>query len=122
MSRTPIIAVALALLGAGVTATAWAHAFLDRAQPGVGSTLRQPPGEVRLWFSQALEPAFSRVEVVAGDGRRVDKRDGRVDATDRKLLVASLEPLGPGAYTVRWGVLSVDSHRTTGDFKFTVAP
>jgi methionine-rich copper-binding protein CopC len=115
------ILVAVMSLSLGGTA-AWAHAFLERAQPGVGSRLRQPPVEVRLWFTQALEPAFSGVEVTASDGRRVDKGDGHVDDRNRKLLIASLQPLGIGTYTVAWRVLSVDTHRTTGDFKFTVSP
>jgi methionine-rich copper-binding protein CopC len=33
-----------------------------------------------------------------------------------------LKPLTPGVYTVTWRAVSVDTHVTTGDFKFTVAP
>jgi methionine-rich copper-binding protein CopC len=34
----------------------------------------------------------------------------------------SLKPLTQGVYTVTWRAVSVDTHVTTGDFKFTVAP
>jgi len=30
--------------------------------------------------------------------------------------------LAPGRYTVRWKVLSVDTHRTEGSFSFEVKP
>jgi methionine-rich copper-binding protein CopC len=119
MKRTLSLVAAAALIAVATTA-AWAHAFLDRAVPGVGSAVPHAPAEVKLWFTQALEPAFSDIEVTDADGRRVDKGDGHVDGTDRKLLLASLEKLPAGTYTVIWRVLSVDSHRTTGDFKFTV--
>src|SRR2546430_7216017 len=41
-------------------AGARAHAVLDRAEPRVGSTVRTAPADVKLWFTERLEPAFSR--------------------------------------------------------------
>ena len=49
----------LAALAALASASAFAHAFLDRAAPAVGSAVHGPPAEVKLWFTQELEPAFS---------------------------------------------------------------
>jgi methionine-rich copper-binding protein CopC len=37
-------------------------------------------------------------------------------------LHVPLTKLAPGIYKVVWRVVSVDSHVTDGDFKFTVAP
>ena len=99
---------------------AWAHAFLDHANPAVGSTLRQPPGAIRLWFTQELEPAFSTVTVVDQGGQRVDAGDAGVDARDATVLRASLKPLPPGTYKVIWRVVSVDTHTTEGTFTFRV--
>jgi hypothetical protein len=99
-----------------------AHAFLERAEPRVGSTLRSPPPRVRLWFTEQIEAAFSTVQVLAAASERVDRRDVTVDAADRRLLQVSLPPLAPGAYRVAWRVLSIDSHVTEGDFTFRVAP
>jgi len=31
-------------------------------------------------------------------------------------------PLKPGTYLVSWHVVSVDTHRTSGTYKFTVTP
>jgi methionine-rich copper-binding protein CopC len=39
-----------------------------------------------------------------------------------KVLLANLPMLGPGVYRVKWHVVSVDTHRTEGDFNFTVKP
>ena len=99
-----------------------AHAFLDRADPRVGSTVKTPPTRVRLWFTQRLEAAFCTVQVLNEAGQQVDRKDMRPEAANPALLVVSLPALGPGRYTVLWRVLSVDSHVTNGDFTFRVAP
>jgi methionine-rich copper-binding protein CopC len=97
-----------------------AHAFLDHASPAVGSTVRQPPAAITLWFTQELEPAFSTVSIVDQGGQRVDGGDAQVDARDQTLLHASLKPLPPGTYKVMWRVVSVDTHTTEGTFTFRV--
>ena len=111
------VALTALLLGAG---GAWGHAFLERAQPRVGSTVKAAPSQVRVWFSEALEPAFSTLEVVNERGERVDRGPAQVDTTSRALLHVPLKPLGPGTYRVKWRVLSVDTHVTEGDFTFRV--
>jgi methionine-rich copper-binding protein CopC len=112
---------AAALLAASVGGAA-GHAFPERAEPRVGSVIRSAPGEVRIWFDGALEPAFSRLSVSRRGGERVDRGDSRVDPQDRRLLRVSLLPLAPGRYTVTWSVLAVDGHRTQGDYAFTLEP
>src|SRR5262249_32170601 len=97
---------------AGFAAHAGADAFLDRAAPAVGSTIHTRPPQVKVWFTQQLEPAFSAVQVSDSNGKRVDKADAHVDPGDRTLLVVTLPPLAPGTYRVRWRVLSIDSHVT----------
>jgi hypothetical protein len=106
------------LLGAGV---AWSHAFLERAEPRVGSTVKVAPSQVRVWFTEALEPAFSTLEVVNQSGDRVDLGPARVDAARPAVLQVPLKPLAPGTYRVTWRVLSVDTHVTEGDFTFRVS-
>jgi copper resistance protein C len=99
-----------------------AHAFLDHATPAAGSSVHVPPTSIKLWFSEPLEPAFSKIEVADKTGRRVDKGDARVDRVDRKLLQVSLPRLAAGKYDVTWRVLSVDTHVATGQLSFQVAP
>ena len=103
-------------------ASAHAHAFLDRASPAVGSSVHESPREVNLWFTEALEPVFSKIEVVDGTGRRVDRGDVKLDADDATILKASLRPLAPGSYKVIWRVISVDTHMTEGDYTFRLEP
>jgi methionine-rich copper-binding protein CopC len=96
-----------------------AHAFLDHASPLVGSTV-SAPHEVRMWFTQALEPQFSAARVRSSAGAVVGT--GHVDAADPKQLVVPMRSLPPGRYKVDWKVLSVDTHRTEGSFAFEVKP
>jgi methionine-rich copper-binding protein CopC len=111
--------VSTALLGGGARAVL-AHAFPERADPRVGSAVQGSPDVVRIWFDGELEPAFCQLTVSDGGGRRVDRGDARVDASGRRLLQVSVPTLSPGTYSVHWAVLSIDGHRTTGDFRFTV--
>ena len=99
---------------------AGAHAFLDHASPAVGSTVHTPPSQVKLRFTQKLEPAFSTAQVPDATGR-VDRADARVDDGDPTVLMVSVPQLAPGRYRVSWRVLSVDTHVTEGDYSFDVA-
>ena len=94
-----------------------AHAFLDHAEPRVGSTVPTAPREVSLTFTQNLEPAFSSVEVSDTNGARVDLGKPSISAGVMRI---GLKPLSPGTYKVRWHVLSVDTHTTEGSFSFHV--
>jgi methionine-rich copper-binding protein CopC len=103
-------------------AGASAHAFLEHAVPSVGSTVHGSPGEVKVWFTQELEPAFSNLRVVDQNGAQIDKQNNALDPSDRAVMKVSLPNLPPGKYKVFWHVLSVDTHTTDGTFTFEVAP
>lgn len=111
-----ILACAL-MLGAGVAS---AHSGLKRAEPAVNSSLKRAPAEIRLQFTEQLEPAYSSVTVEDKKGQRVDNDDARVDPANASLLRVSLKQLVPGTYTVIWRVLSVDTHVTDGRYTFKV--
>ncbi len=64
------------VLGVGI---ALGHSGLQRTEPPVESTLRRPPSEVKLYFSERLEPAYSTVRVKDGRGAQVDRQDAHVD-------------------------------------------
>jgi hypothetical protein len=101
-------------------ALAWGHAALVRSTPAPRATLARAPGRVRLWFNERLEPAFARVSVWDGQGRQVDRQDVLVGPEDPKALSVGIPTLGPGPYTVKYRVLSVDGHVVEGSFRFTV--
>jgi methionine-rich copper-binding protein CopC len=98
-----------------------AHAFLDHASPKVGSTITPAPKEVVLWFTQQLEPAFSSIEVRNEQGAAMTAGKATVGG-DRTQMRVRLKALPSGTYKVTWHVLSVDTHRTEGDFTFRVGP
>ncbi len=116
--KTMLAGAALAICGA---ATAFAHAFIDHAAPAVGRTVSPAPADVRLWFTQNLEGAFSRIQVLDAHDQRVDRNDSHLDPKDPTELVVSLRPLLPGSYKVVWRVVSVDTHVTEGHYTFRVA-
>jgi hypothetical protein len=97
---------------------AYAHAFLDRAEPRVGSTVNSAPRQVSLSFTQSLEPAFSAVEVRDANGARVDQGKAQVSGSSMHI---GLKALSSGTYKVHWRALSVDTHTTEGSFSFHVA-
>jgi copper resistance protein C len=111
--------ITIALIVILLPAVALAHAMLDHAIPRVGSTVATAPKELTLWFTEKLEPAFSIAEVRNTQGA-VQSAKAYVDGRDRTELHVPLKALPPGTYLVTWRVLSVDTHRTQGTFRFTV--
>lgn len=105
------------LLATSMVTAARAHAFLDHAEPRVGSTVPTAPRELALFFTQNLEPAFSSVEVNDANGARVDLGKPKISAS---TMHVGLKALPPGTYHVHWQVLSVDTHTTEGNFSFRV--
>lgn len=120
MKLLSIIVVALSTFL--LSAAALAHAMLDHASPPVGSSLPKAPSEVVLSFTQDLEPAFSQIEVRNASGSTVTSGKAQVDRADHRQIRVPLKTLPPGTYKVIWRVLSVDTHRTQGDFNFRVGP
>ncbi len=112
-----IASVALVLL---FNSTAFAHARLVRSQPAANSTLNAAPQRVELWFTEELEPNFSKINVTDKDGKQVSRGDATVAEGGKKLQV-DLADLSSGTYTVDWNVLSTDQHMMKGKYTFTVA-
>jgi methionine-rich copper-binding protein CopC len=114
----PVLLAALAASG-----EALAHAHLTTAVPAADTTVNAAPRELRLQFSEGIEPAFSSVQITGPNGNNVTVSDVATDPKDRKVLVVTFPvPLSPGRYTVDWQVISVDSHRSRGNYTFVVKP
>ena len=112
----PLICVALLFS----VASARANAFLDHAEPAVGSTVDSSVTEIKIWFTQNLEPALSQMQLLDRHNKPVTQSQAMVDSSDSTLLTLSVPALRPGKYKVYWKVMSVDTHMTVGNFLFTV--
>ena len=119
-SRRGLVSAALALASAILPSVTLAHAVLVRSQPGRGATVARAPDRVLLWFSERIEPAYAKLSVWSEAGTQVNAGDAAVDSNDPALLSVSTPNLGPGRYTVRFRVLSVDGHVVESSFAFTV--
>ena len=97
-----------------------AHAFLDHAIPGVGSTVATGPAELQLSFTQEVEMALSGVSLTTATGAAV--ATGKPTGEGSTLRVRLSRALATGSYVVHWHVVSVDTHPTSGTYKFTVSP
>jgi copper resistance protein C len=113
-----LVAASSTLLVLFLAEAARAHAFLDHAEPRVGSSVASAPRQLSLWFTQDLEPAFSTVEVQNSAGGRVDQGKPRIGPAN--VMHVGLKALPPGTYKVLWRALSVDTHTTEGSFSFRV--
>jgi methionine-rich copper-binding protein CopC len=115
MTRAGLVLLAMLL----ASPQALAHAFLERANPPVGSELPAPPAAVSLTFTEAVEPRFSSIELRDQQGGRVAAGEIVASQGGRTLSV-TVPRLAAGTYAVIWHVTSVDTHKTEGRFAFTV--
>lgn len=112
----------IATLGAlAFSHQALAHAHLEAATPAEGADVTAPE-RLTLTFTEGLELAFSGLELNGSDGSAVELGKATL-ADDGTTLTAPVETaLEPGRYQVTWHVLSVDGHKTEGDYAFSVTP
>jgi methionine-rich copper-binding protein CopC len=96
---------------------AFAHARLTASDPASNAKVKSPR-EIKLTFSETLEPAFSSAALVDAAGKTVPVSKA-VGGTAITLLPLALKP---GAYKVNWQSVGQDTHRLNGSFGFTVVP
>jgi len=122
ISKRRVVAYLLLFALTGVvTQEAYAHAYLLSTEPPLGSALQRSPGQLRLSFSEPLDPRFSSFVLYDQHGKQLRRltpllRSGGIQA---ELLLRP--PLPSGAYTLVWRAVSAsDGHLTQGIFPFTV--
>lgn len=117
-----LLACALAL--ARMAPTAGAHAVLTSASPAPEAAVAIPPARVALRFSEPVSLLRAAdLGVVDSEGAPVIAGRGRRRPDEAKAVEAPLRPRLPdGTYTVRYTVLSADSHVIAGAFAFAVGP
>ena len=116
--------LAAIVIGAGVfisgASLAEAHAFIDHAEPRVGSTVEVSPSVVKIWFTDGLREKGSEIDVFNAKGQRVDKGDIKIDRDNKTIMVVSVQKLSAGTYKVAWRATCPLGHHTEGSFMFDV--
>ncbi|HVO44521.1 MAG TPA: copper resistance CopC family protein [Aggregatilineales bacterium] len=100
---------------------ALAHALLDHSSPAANAILDSPPREIRLWFTEPLEPPFSHFELLDTNGQTVSTPHSQVDPHDSAQMFMNPGSLADGLYVVMWhSVSATDGHAAVGSFEFTI--
>lgn len=108
------------MLALGGAAPAQAHALPVSYDPAPNALLHTPPTQVRITFSEQLNPDISRVVVVNPSNQRVDNGDSQV-LPDGVTMTVSLPLLPAGTYVVAWRTHSADDgHIAGGSYIFHI--
>ncbi|WP_321940100.1 MULTISPECIES: copper homeostasis periplasmic binding protein CopC [unclassified Paraburkholderia] len=99
---------------------ALAHGKLESAVPASGSTVDVGPESLQLNFNERLEPTFSYANVSDASGAPITKEKAKVDTSDPRVMTVAVPRLATGTYTVKWGVMTADAHKTNGTYTFKV--
>lgn len=103
-----------------VTPSVLAHAHLKQQIPAADS-LVTAPRMLTLNFSEGIEPGFSGVVVTDAQKQVIRTGTATRDEKNKAQLTVPLEQtLTSGIYQVDWHVVSVDGHKTTGSYHFSV--
>lgn len=101
---------------------AFAHAHLTHSLPAAGAVIASAPKTLTLFFTEAVEPKFCKVQVVDSMGMHAETAAPQPVPGHPDELSVPVKFSMPGRYEVTWHALSVDTHKTQGSYSFTIAP
>jgi len=120
----PLVVIAMIVIGMGAIPAprASAHAELVRAEPSMDGLVVAPPDQLRLFFSEdvaAADPAPS-IRLLDENGQEKPVTI-EPQGADPREVVADLEDLHNGTWTVAWSVKSsTDGHVLSGTYAFRI--
>ena len=121
LRRFAVCTLIAAGAGAVTAAPAGAHASLVTASPAARARVKVGPPQAVLVFSEPVQVLNRRdVTVVDSDGVQIDNGARPDPRNPRRLIVPLRGPMVPDSYTVRYRVVSADSHTQFGAFVFAV--
>ncbi len=98
-----------------------AHSNLVRSIPEANASLQNAPTEIRLWFTEPVEPDYSGFSLRDSSGDLVATSPSQVDSADPHQMFMEPGALSDGLYTVVWHAVSAsDGHFTNGSFAFGI--
>ena len=111
----------LLLVSALITSSlAFSHAIMVRSSPEQNAVLTESPKQVDVWFNDKVGTEYKAIAVIDSKGKRVDNQDLVQETFDPSHLYATVQKLPPDTYTVRYRVVSLDTHIVTGKYQFTI--
>ncbi|MBV2180223.1 MAG: copper homeostasis periplasmic binding protein CopC [Castellaniella sp.] len=113
------IATATGLLLVVSMGQAWAHAHPVQQTPAPDTTI-SAPGAVTIVYTEPIEAALSRLNVLDAQGKQVNTAKAHVTDSNHKSLEVALPKLSSGHYKVQWAVVADDGHRSHGSYTFAV--
>jgi len=120
ISTTGQLLVLIFIISLTLPFPVFAHAVLVQSHPEVDSTINESPKQVNVWFNESVASEFKALAVINSAGKRVDNKDIKQARLDRSHIYISTPELSPDTYTVRYRVMSADTHIVTGRFNFTI--
>ena len=120
MKHRVVTALLAGILPTGPGAdSAVAHDLVRRSEPVANAAVVAGPVSVAVVYSGKIDRARSQLALVAPSGTR---RELALDGSAPPNVLQAPAPidLTPGAYVLRWIVLSSDGHLTRGDIPFRV--
>lgn len=115
----PLLSLVLAT-GLALPLPVFAHAIMVKSQPAVDSTVTESPKQIDVWFNDKVGSEYKALAVIDSAGKRVDNKDIGQETFDQSHIYVTVPQLTPGTYTVRYRVVSLDTHIVTGKYKFTL--
>ena len=94
---------------------------LSSQQALAHASVSPAPKALTLSFSEGIEPNFSGVKITGPDNAVVKTGKLQLDPNNNTQVNVPIEgELSAGKYNVSWHVVSVDGHKTKGQYSFTV--
>ncbi len=102
--------------------TSYAHAILLRSDPARDAVLTSAPAEIRMWFSEDLNPGISKAVILMANQHLADTTYAVSNSDTKEMDVTIQNGLPAGVYLVIWRTQSADDgHILSGSFLFKVA-
>mgnify|MGYP005984915599 CR=1 FL=1 len=111
----------LAVIASFTPSIVLAHAHLVSQTPAADVIVTPAPTELRLSFSEGIEPGFSGVTLLGPQLQKLVTGKVQLAQGDAKTLIVPLKTVPTeGDWQVDWHVVSVDGHKTHGSYRFHV--
>lgn len=116
LRRTLAAALAALLIVLGSSTAALAHDAVTGTNPANGSTVASVPEKIKITMNNSPAVIGSQVLLLDETGR--NWAEGDVEVLDT-VATQAVRPGAPaGKYTVKWRLVSSDSHPIEGEFSF----